>query len=354
MNITTIGIDLAKNVFQIHGVDSKGHVVLRRRLSRRQFLTYFANLECRLIGMEACAGAHYWGRELQSLGHNVRLMPPQYVKPYVKRNKNDRNDAEAICEAVTRPSMRFVSIKGKEQQSMLVLHRSRELFVRQKTMLANAIRGHMGEFGVVVPQGIQNIDRLSRIIHDPDDETLPYMARAILETLIKQLREIQETIKELEQRLVDWHRNSEASRRLATIPGIGPITATALIATVGDLKEFKSGRQFAAWIGLTPREHSSGGKQKQGSISKRGDGYLRRLLIHGARTVVRWHKNKDDKISLWLKNISARRHTNVVTTALANKTARIVWAIMVKGEVFKSTRPIFQLIPVEKGDTPGY
>lgn len=336
MSISTIGIDLAKNVFQVHGIDNEGHVLLRRRLSRRQFLTFFSNLDCCLIGMEACSGSHHWARELQSMGHNVRLMPPQYVKPYVKRNKNDMNDAEAICEAVTRPSMRFVSIKSKEQQSMLVLHRTRELLVRQKTMLANAIRGHMSEFGIVVPRGIQNVDRLARIIFDPEDDTLPQMARDVLETLIIQLREMQEKIKSLEQRLVNWHRNNETSRRLETIPGIGPITATAIIATAGDLRQFESGRQFAAWIGLTPREHSSGGKHRLGSISKRGDGYLRRLLIHGARTVVRWHGNKNDQTSLWLKDMSKRRHTNVVTTALANKMARIVWALVTREETFKS------------------
>lgn len=337
MNVTTIGLDIAKNVFQIHGADAKGRMVFKKRLSRGKVLSFFANLPPCLIGMEACAGAHYWARELQALGHEVRLMPPQYVKPYVKRNKHDQADAEAICEAVTRPSMRFVAIKSKDQQSVLMLHRSRELLVRQRTMLANALRGHLSEFGIVVAKGIQNVQKLVAIVGDYGDNRLPDVAREVLATVIEQLRDTTRKIDDLEKRLHGWHRSNEASQRLATTPGIGPMTATALIATVGDPKNFASGRQFAAWLGITPREDSTGGKPRPGKISKRGDGYLRRLLVHGARSVVKAHRRKATEASSasWLGRLLARRHVNVATVALANRNARIAWALMVHGTAYQ-------------------
>lgn len=337
MNVTTIGMDLAKNVFQIHGADAKGHMVFKKRLSRGKVLSFFVNLRPCLVGMEACSGSHYWARELQALGHEVRLMPPQYVKPYVKRNKHDQADAEAICEAVMRPNMRFVAIKSTDQQSVLMLHRSRDLLVRQRTMLANALRGHLSEFGIVVAKGIWNVQKLVAIVDDYGDSRLPDVARDALAMMIDQLRDTARKIDDLEKRLHGWHRSNEVSQRLATTPGIGPMIATALVATVGDPKHFTSGRQFAAWLGITPREVSTGGKSRPGKISKRGDGYLRRLLIHGARSVVLAHKRKaaEASSSSWLSQILARRHVNIATVAMANRNARIAWALMVHGTVYQ-------------------
>lgn len=267
MNVTTIGLDIAKNVFQVHGADAKGRVIFKKRLSRSKVLSFFANLPSCLIGMEACAGAHYWARELQALGHEIRLMPPQYVKAYVKRNKHDQADAEAICEAVTRPTMRFVAIKSTDQQSVLMLHRSRELLVRQRTMLANALRGPLSEFGIVVAKGIQNVQKLVAIVGDYGDNRLPDVAREVLASVIEQLRHTTRKIDELEKRLHSWHRSNEVSQRLATTPGIGP--ATAMVATVGDPRHFTSGRQFAAWLGITPGENSTGGKSRPGKMRAR-------------------------------------------------------------------------------------
>ena len=338
MNVTTIGLDIAKHVFQVHGSDASGRSILKKRLSRGKVLEFFANFPSCLIGMEACSGAHYWARELQALGHEVRLMPPQYVKAYVKRNKHDQADAEAICEAVGRPNMRFVSIKSVDQQSVLMLHRSRELLVRQRTMLANAIRGHLGELGIVVAKGIQNIQKLVAIVGDYSDGRLSDVARSVLLTLIEQMRDCAAKIKELEKRLVHWHQNHETCQRLSAIPGIGPLTATALVASIGDPKHFKSGRQFAAWLGITPKESSTGGKSRPGKISKRGDGYLRRLLVHGSRSVIRVQKYKsvNTRTSLWLKRLMERRHVNVVTVAMANRNARVAWALMAHGSAFQS------------------
>ena len=337
MNVTTIGLDIAKNVFQAHGADAKGHIVFKKRLSRGKVLPFFANLSPCLIGLEACAGAHHWARELQALGHEVRLMPPQYVKPYVKRNKHDQADAEAICEAVTRPSMRFVAIKSPDQQSVLMLHRSRELLIRQRTMLVNSLRGHLSEFGIVVAKGIQNVQKLVATVGDYDDSRLPDVAREVLATVIEQLRDTARKIDELEKRLHGWHRSNEVSQRLATVPGIGPMTATALVATIGDSKHFSTGQQFAAYLGITPGENSTGGKSRPGKITKRGDGYLRRLLIHGARSVVRSHRRKipDASSPSWLSRLLARRHVNVATVAAANRNARIAWALMVHATAYQ-------------------
>ncbi len=342
--ITTIGLDLAKTVFQVHGADQDGRPVMRKKLRRGQVLGFFAGLPPCLIGLEACASAHYWARELQGLGHAVRLIPPQYVKPFVKRNKNDASDAEAICEALTRPTMRYVPLKSAEQQSVLMLHRARELLVRQKPKLINALRGHCGEFGIVVAQGASRVAELIVMIEYRQDERLAALAREALGSLVGQLRMVQAQIVGLEKKLMTWHRANEASRRLATIPGVGPgcrhyhsplLRPWALVATIGDASQFHSGRQLAAWLGLVPRQYSSGGKDRLGRISKRGDGYLRKLLVHGARTVLLWSRRKKETRTAWLEALLARRPTNVVVVAMANKTARVVWALLSRGETFR-------------------
>lgn len=327
-HITTIGLDLAKRVFQVHGVDQDGPPVLKKQLRRGQVVTFFAKLSPCLIGMEACSSAHHWARELRAQGHDVRLIPPQYVRPFLKTNKHDAADAEAIAEAVSRPSMRFVPIKSPEQQAVLMLHRSRELLVKQRTMLINALRGHCSEFGITASRGASRIDDLLKIITDLADTRLPAWAREALRVLMTQLQGVTETIRHVERHLQTWHRSQEASQRLTTIPGVGVITATALVATIGDGGQFKSGRHLSAWLGLVPRQHASGGKSRLGRISKRGDGYLRRLLVHGARAVLRWQRSKPKPGSPWLGQLLARRPTNVALVALANKTARTVWAMM--------------------------
>lgn len=335
-NIMTVGLDLAKNVFQAHGADARGKCVFRKRLPRSRVLEFFANLEPCLVGMEACGGAHYWAREILALGHDVRLMPPQYVRPYVKRGKTDAADAEAIAEAVRQPNMRFVAAKSVEQQAVLLLHRSRDLLIRQRTMLINAFRGHLAEFGIVARQGPRHVRELAAVVGDIEDQRLPAIAREVLLILLDQLRDTTDKIDGLENRLRVWHGTDETSQRLATIPGIGLITATALVATAGSGETFRSGRQFAAWIGLTPREHSTGGKPRALGISKRGDSYLRRLLIHGARTVVRHRKHRaESHPKPWLDELLKRRPTNVATVALANKNARTVWALLSKGESYQ-------------------
>ena len=334
--VTTVGLDLAKSVFQVHGADKEGRPVVRKKLRRGQVLVFFAELSPCLIGLEACASAHYWARELRALGHEVRLIPPQYVRPFVKTNKNDATDAEAICEALMRLTMRFAAVKSAEQQSVLMLHRARELLVRQRTMLINALRGHCGEFGIVVAQGASKVTMLIEMIEDRDDARLPALARAALGSLVAQLRMTQAQILDLEKQLKAWHRSNEASRRLEAIPGVGVITATALVATIGDATQFHSGRQLAAWLGLVPRQYSSGGKERLGRISKRGDGYLRRLLVHGERADLRWSRHRKERRSVWQESLLARRPTNVVLVAMANKTARVVWAMLSRGEAFRA------------------
>ena len=334
--ITTVGLDLAKSVFQVHGADQDGRPVVRKKLRRAQVVPFFADLAPCLVGMEACASAHYWARELQALGHEVRLIPPQYVKPFVKTNKNDAADAEAICEALARPTMRFAAVKSAEQQSVLMLHRARELLVRQRTMLINALRGHCGELGIVAAQGAPKVSDLIEVIEDPEDQRVPTLAREALGSLIDQLRMVQAQILGLEKKLTAWHRANEASRRLETIPGVGVITATALVATIGDASQFHSGRQLAAWLGLVPRQYSSGGKERLGRISKRGDSYIRRLLVHGARADLRWSRHRKERRSLWQESLLARRPTNVVLVAMANKTARVVWVLLSRGETFRT------------------
>ncbi len=329
--VSTIGLDIAKSVFQVHGVDAAGQVVVRRQLKRRYVLVFFQKLPPCLIGIEACASSHYWSRELQALGHTVRLMPPAYVKPYVKRQKNDTADAEAICKAVTRANMRFVETKTPEQQSCLVLH----LFIRQQTAVINAIRAHLAEFGIVAPVGRNGVEELLGVVADPSDKRLPEVARACLTALGAQLRRLKAQILEFDRMINAWHRSSETSRRLDDCPGVGPALATALVATVADPKAFRSGRNFSAWIGLVPKQHSSGGRDRLGSVSKQGDRYLRSLFVAGALAVIRYAKIHGTKHRPWLTALLARRPTKVAAIALANKIARMAWAMMAKGERYK-------------------
>jgi transposase len=336
MKITTVGIDLAKNVFQVHGVDQRGKAVVRKRLRRNQVLIFFAQLRPCLVGMEACGGAHYWARKLQAQGHTVKLMAPQFVKPYVKANKTDAADAEAICEAVTRPTMRFVPIKNAEQQAILSVHRARQGFVRARTAQANQLRGLLAEYGITLPQGISHVaNRLPEIIEDAENE-LPGLFRGLLQRLVAHLRELNQQVQALEEQIEVWHRANEASQRLAKIPGIGPLTASALSASIGDAKSFKNGRELAAWLGLVPRQHSSGGKPLLLGISKRGDSYLRTLLIHGARSAVRVAKRKSTPTDRWSTGMLDRRHMNVAAVARANKNARIVWALLAHGRDYSA------------------
>jgi transposase len=341
MESTTIGLDLAKSVFQVHGVDKSGAVAIRRTLRRAQVLSFFSKLNPCLVGIEACGTSHHWAREIARLGHEVRLMPPAYVKPYVKRGKTDANDAEAICEAVTRPTMRFVAVKSPEQQAALSMHRARNLLVKQRTQLINLIRGLLAEFGADIPRGVHQALALARRLADGEPKDLPPEATAAMLSLSKHLLDCHEKIRDFDRAIIKWHRNNDVSRRLASIPGIGPIGASALVASVTDPHQFKSGRQFAAWLGLTPRLSSSGGKERLGGISKMGDQYLRKLLIVGMTALVRNAKYKPERADPRLAHFMARKPTRVATVALANKTARVVWAIMTRGEKYRSQhRPV--------------
>jgi transposase len=328
VKITTIGIDLAKSIFQVHGVDERGKTVLRKQLKRKDVVSFFANLEPCLIGVEACGSAHFWGRKLSELGHTVRLMAPQFVKPYVKTNKSDRNDAEAICEAVGRANMRFVPVKTAEQQAVLALHRARQGFVKARTAQANQIRGLLAEFGIVIPQGIKHIAKHLPEIREDGENGLPGIMRQLLERLGDNLKQMDEQVGKLEQQIKLWHRDNEQSCKLEAIAGIGPITASAFVATVGDAKSFKNARQVAAWLGMVPRHEGTGGKVTLGPISKRGDVYLRTMLIHGARSVIAQFERKPDQADGWLKKLLARRNKNIAAVALAARNARIAWALL--------------------------
>jgi transposase len=332
MQVSTIGLDIAKQVFQVHGVDAAGGVVISKRLRRGSVLSFFAARPRTLVGLEACATAHFWARELGGLGHEVRLVPPRYVKAYVRRNKTDAADAAALCEAVRRVGVPVVAIKSEAQQAVLVLHRVRELLVRQRTMAANALRGHLAEFGMVAAQGQAGLRKLMAGLGEAG---LPEEARFALELAAAQWHELNQRIVALERRITAWHRGNQMSRRLASIPGIGPLTASALAASVGDPQAFKTGRHFAAWLGLTPREWSSGLKRRQGRISKRGDGYLRRLLILGAHAVMRQAGRPAAPDDPWLSGLRRRRPSAVAAVALANKMARIAWAVMTRNELYQ-------------------
>lgn len=322
--ITTIGIDLAKSVFQLHGVNAEGRALLRRQLRRSQMLEFFQRQPACLIGMEACASAHYWARELIKLGHTVRLMPPSYVKAYVKRGKTDAADAEAICEAVSRPSMRFVPVKSEETQGLLMTHKTREFLVRQQTQIVNAMRAHLGEFGITVPKGIHNVERLITACSQTD---LPAPARKALHLLADQLVETQKKIEVLTTDIRAEASANEEAQRLQTIPGIGPITASALVSALPDLSDFASGRDLSAWLGLTPRPHSTGGKERLGRISKMGNRYLRRLLYLGAIAQVS-ARRRGGPGEDWLWQIIQRKKPKQAAIALANRMARTAYALM--------------------------
>ncbi|MBE0702240.1 MAG: IS110 family transposase [Pseudonocardiaceae bacterium] len=339
MNPATVGLDLAKNVFHVHVVDASGRTIDSKRLTRRDLLPYFKALPLCLIGIEACASAHNWARQLQGLGHDVRLIPPSYVKPFVRRGaKNDATDAAAICEAVTRPNMRFVPIKSRDDQAFLMLHRARGLLVRQRTMAACALRAHLAEYGIIVAQGIHRVDALIAKLGEIRAD-LPYDASFALDALVGQLDTLNRQIDRIDVRLAEIHKTNAICRLLATIPGIGPITATAFAATVPDPSTFRSGREFAAWLGLTPRQNSSGGKHRLSGITKQGDRYLRHLLVLGARTVVRYPKARSRVDGPWIEALLERRRPMVVAVAVANKLARTIWAMLSTGEMFRTAHP---------------
>lgn len=333
--VSTVGLDLAKSIFQAHGADASGQEVFRKKLGRGRLLAFFASLPPCVVAMEACAGAHYWGRELARLGHTIRLIPPIYVKPFVKRQKNDAADAEAICEAAQRPSMRFVPLKQEEQQASGVVFRARDLLVRQRTQTINALRGHLAEYGWIVPKGVPHVERLIARVEDPA-EALPPAARTILLVLVSTLRTLDQQIAVLDAEIASRARHDPVARRLMTIPGIGPITATALVALAPSHKAFKSGRHFAAWLGLTPRQRSTGGQQKLGSISKMGERTLRRLLTIGASAVIKQAAIRGAPAGSWLDQMLARKPKMLVIVALANKNARIVWALLARGDVYRA------------------
>jgi transposase len=331
---TTIGLDLAKSVFQVHGIDAAGGVVVRRKLRRPELLAFFAALPSALVGMEACGGAHYWARELTRLGHTVRLMPPAYVKPYVKRGKTDAADAEAICEAVTRPTMRFVPAKTEAQQASLVELNVRDMLVRRRTQIINALRSHLAEYGIVAAQG-RKVSELIAVVRDGGDTRLPGLAREALGELVEQLEALEQRIARFDSRMVRHARENETARRLASIPGIGAIGATALAALVSNPHGFASARHFAASLGLTPKPHSSGGKERLGRISRQGNSMLRRLLVLGATSRLRHAKRSSDAAD-WATRLLARRPFKVAAVALANKMARVAWALLVRGGTYNT------------------
>ena len=345
MEINIVGLDLAKRIFQVHAVDAAGHVALRQKLQRSEVEAFFARLPPCLVGLEACSTAHHWARTIRRYGHDVRLVPPAYVKPYVRRGKTDAADAAAICEAVSRPHMRFVPVKSEEQQAALLHHRTRDLLVRQRTMLISALRGHFAEFGIVVPSGHHRVAQLVALLQDDEALDIPALAREGLRSLVGALQQTEDRIEAIEKVLMREHKANTVSRTLATVPGIGPITASAIAATIPDPTLFRSGRDLAAWIGLVPKPHSSGGKEKLGAVSKQGDRYLRRLLTVGATAVMRHLKDKTDRLSAWVRGLLERRPFRLVSLALANKMARIAWAVMTRGEACRPTLPAAPTAP---------
>jgi|HubBroStandDraft_1064217.scaffolds.fasta_scaffold112789_1 transposase len=337
MHNITIGMDIAKSVFQVHGVDKRTGTVIKKRLARSKLLGFFGKIEASLIGMEACSTAHHWARELEALGHEVKLLPANYVKPYVKRGKNDEIDAEAVWEALERPTMRFVAIKSREQQGVLALHKVRSQLVGQRTRLVNLLRAYMAEFGLVAPQGIWRITELKTIVGDKADERLPALGRVALTPVVQQLDLLASAIEDLDRVVVAHCKSNETSRRLSAIPGIGPITASAFVASVGDATAFKSGRHFAAWLGLTPKQHASGLKDRKGRISKMGNSYLRTLLVLGATAMMRQARRSQTPLSAFVGRLLAKKKSvRLITVALANKMARIVWVLMAKGESYRT------------------
>jgi transposase len=334
--VSIIGVDLAKRVFQVHGIDAEHKTVVQKKLARSEVLKWFVEQRPCLVGMEACATAHYWAREIRKLGHEVRIIPPSYVKPYVRRQKNDRADAAAICEAVSRPEMRFTTIKTIEQQAVQTLHRSRELLIRQCTQTGNAIRAHLSEFGWIFPQGNEGLSQAIATVQTTTGADLPELVRTVLGSLAAQLAYLKQAIGQLDKQMVAWHKSQVESLRLATIPGIGPVTASAILAAIGDGKQFKSGREFAAWVGLVPRQNSSGGKESLGHITKRGNMYIRRLLVSGATTQLRGKQRENAPGGQWFEDLLRRKPARVATVALANKLARITWAVLTKGESYRA------------------
>jgi len=333
--ISTIGLDIAKRVFQVHGIDDRGRVVVRKKLSRNELLEWFGKIAPCLVGIESCATSTYWAREIGALGHNVKLIPPSYVKPYVRRQKNDRVDAEAICEAVGRPSMRFVTLKTIEQQAIQVLHRSRSLLITQRIQLVNALRAHMAEFGVIFPQGLAGAALAIKTLKEGKDKSIPAFAQNVLLSLVSQLEHLRQEIKKLDQQMMAWHKTNADSQRLATVPGIGHVTASAVLAAIGDGKQFNSAREFAAWLGLVPRQNSSGGKDCLGRISKKGDPYLRRLFVTGATTQLRGSHRDKTVGGAWFSSLLRRKAARVASVALANKMARVAWALLTKGQAYR-------------------
>ena len=333
--VSTIGLDLAKSVFQVHGADASGAVLFRRKLRRHQVLTFFAAQRSCTVAMEACGSSHYWAREITKLGHTVRLISPAYVKPFVKRQKNDAADAEAICEAAQRPTMRFVAPKSEQAQASAVVFRARDLLVRQRTQIMNALRGHLAEFGIIVAKGPAHVPQLVQAVED-EAEPIPELARPILQLLIETLHRLDEQIASLDREVAQRAKENETARRLMTIPGVGPVTAVALVALAPPAETFKCGRDFAAWVGLTPLQHSTGGKQKLGATSKMGERTLRRLLIIGANSVLLWVARNGAPAGSWIGRMLARKPPMLVRVALANKMARIVWALLARGEVYRA------------------
>lgn len=335
MQVTTVGIDLAKNIFQVHGITADGTVAFNKSLRRAQLLPFFEKLEPCLIGMEACGSGHHWARQFQKLGHEVRLMPAMYVKAYVKRGKSDAIDAEAICEAVTRPTMRFVAIKTEEQQGVLFLHRARDLVVRQRTQLSNMLRGLLGEFGIVIAQGIGSAVKFAKAVLDGDRPSIPEVAIEVLTNLCNQMVALHLRILWYDKRILLEGRRDPKVMLLRTIPGVGPVTASAIVATAGNGLQFRNGREFAAWLGLTPINRSSGGKERLGRISKMGDRYLRRLLVTGMTARLNQMKVNPDRVDPWAMSLRERKSPRVATVAMANKTARIIWAVLTRNERYR-------------------